>query len=218
MDQVKACINITGHSSRCRFDDDSPRRCRANIARADRRRRIYDDRRQIFVLDHSRNGALGNHLAVFVSADGLGLRERRGLVAGLPVRSGRKRGDAAGVDDALDAGALCRDHDQSGAFDIGPHDVFGIARPEPVIGGDMEEKTHVPHGPPNRAWIEQVALDDLEPQTGEVDARAGRAKQYADVVSGAHEASGDRGTDKPARAGNEHHHGCPQSVLTTTDA
>ena len=71
----------------------------------------------------------GGDFAVFVGPDG-GLRiERESLVARFAIRPRLQRGDAARIDDALDAGALRGGHDQAGALDIGANDVGGVACP-----------------------------------------------------------------------------------------
>ena len=50
--------------------------------------------------------------------------------------------DRARVDDPLDARAQRLLHDDPGALDIGAHDVVGGGRPEPVVGGGMNEIAH----------------------------------------------------------------------------
>ena len=47
--------------------------------------------------------------------------------------------DRAGVDDPLEARAQRLLHDDAGALDIGAQEIVGGGRPEPVIGGGVNE-------------------------------------------------------------------------------
>ena len=71
MDEVEAGINECGDTAmRCVEDDPAGRR-RAYVARADRGRRIDDNRRQASLRDHRLDQPFGFDLAALIGADRL---------------------------------------------------------------------------------------------------------------------------------------------------
>ena len=73
----------------------------------------------------------------------------------------------------------------------------GIARPQPVIGGDMKQKAHAGHGARERRGVAKIALDDLERRIGDIDPRTGRAHQRAHLITGLQR--GWRATAEPTK-------------------
>ncbi len=118
MNEIEAGIDEGRHAAGGRLDDHAAGRRRTPVTRADRRRRIDDDRRQA-VLDHGLDQPLGGDLALLIGADRLALGERPGLVGRLAVVARLERGDARRVDDALGAGRSRGLHHDSGSVDIG---------------------------------------------------------------------------------------------------
>ena len=105
MDEIKPGIEEAGHAPARRFDDDPAGRRWLHIARADRRRRIDDHGRQMFVGDHGFDQPLGSDLAALVGADAFVDRQsRRFHPPAAPSLAQRNGGDALRVDDALNAG------------------------------------------------------------------------------------------------------------------
>jgi hypothetical protein len=78
---------------------------------------------------HGIDHALGDNLAVFIRADGRFRIKPQCFVARFPVEPRLQSRDAAGVDNALDAGDERRVHNVARTFDIGAHDVLRIAGP-----------------------------------------------------------------------------------------
>ena len=110
---------------------------------------------------------------------------------------------AAGIDDALQPMAQRRLHYDLGSGPVVAQDLFRIARPEPVIGGDMKEMARPGHGPVEGGRIAEIALDDLEIEAGEIGARALRAHQGANPVARRDQRARHRRADEAACASNE---------------
>src|SRR5258705_363135 len=96
---------------------------RAMVSAATASGTIADRGRQLVLGDHALDQPLGGDLAALVDADRLGLVERERLVDRAAVAPHRQRRDAAGVDDALDAGAQRLLHHDAGAGDVVAHDL-----------------------------------------------------------------------------------------------
>ena len=84
-----------------------------------------------------------------------------------------------------------------------------MARPQPVIRGDMKQITDARHGARDRTGVGDIAVDDLQPRIGEIDPRAGRTNERAHVVAGLQQTSGDCRTDETAGAGDQDHAHAP---------
>ena len=122
--------------------------------------------------DHGLDRSLGQRLAALVHANGVFRRKRRGLIDRARRARQFQGGNAARMDDALGAGSQRFQHEVAGAVDIGAQDGRRIARPEPVVGRDMEEVARAAHGGAERRPIGQIADNDLAAEVGEVVARA----------------------------------------------
>ena len=80
VDQIESRFDVSAHASRRRLDNHPARWSRSNITRADRRRRVHDDRRQSVVRDHRLDHSLGRDLASFVCSDRRRFFKRNGFV------------------------------------------------------------------------------------------------------------------------------------------
>ena len=160
MDEIEAGVDIGRHPAARRLDEHAPGRRRPHVARTDRRRGIDDHRRQA-AFDHRLDEPLGGDLAALIGADALRFVEADALV-GRRALAQRQGGDAARVDDALDAGGVRRLHRVACPLDIGGDDLLRVSRPEPIIGGDMEEIAHALHRRGHRRGIAHVADGDLD--------------------------------------------------------
>ena len=137
----------------------------------------------------------GHHLAALVGPDGLPRRQRQGLVRRPDRRRGRQGGDAAGIDDPLDPGGQGRVHHGAGSGKVVAHDLLGIARPEPVVGRDVEEVAHALHGRAMRASaISPIAISAS--RSFEVLARAGGPHQQPQPAA---RAASARNTAEPTK-------------------
>ena len=122
----------------------------------------------------------GRYFAALVGADRLGFGQAARFVSGVFARARLQRGDGARVDDALDAGVAAAFHDRARAGHVVADDLVRIARPQPVIGGNMEDVTHAP---PWRGA--SLSASRMSPSTishrqlFEIAARAGGAHQRA---------------------------------------
>jgi len=120
--EIEAGVHKSRHAAARAFDDDAPGRRRLHVARADRRRGIDDDGREPALPDHILDQAFGDDLAFLVGADGLALRQRTGFVGRRAVPQ-FDRCDAAGIDDALDAGSQRLLHDGPRSVHVGSDDL-----------------------------------------------------------------------------------------------
>ena len=110
--------------------------------------------------------------------------------------------DAAGVDDALDAGAQRLLHDKPGSLDIVAADFLGVSRPETIVGGGVEEESDALERRCKREGVAQVALAHGVARI-EIRARARWTHQGPDVVPLGAQLTGDRRSEKAAGAGDE---------------
>ena len=143
MHEIEAGVDEGRHAAIRRLHDDAPGRRRLHVARPDRRRRADDHRGQP-VADHALDQAFGNQLASLVGADDGSLLWREVSSTAVPC-DGFSAATRRGVDDALDAGIARRLHHGAGAFEIVAHDLLGIARPQSVVGRDVEDIAHAVH-------------------------------------------------------------------------
>ncbi len=201
MDEIEAGVDIGRQPSARGLQQDPPGRRRPPVARADRRRGMHDDRGQPLA-DHRLDETLGGDLAALIGADPLRLIEPDAFVGAraLAQRQGR---DAAGVDDALDAGARRRLHSIARSLDIGGDDLVGIARPQPIVGGDMEEIAHALHRRVHRGGIAHIADSDFD-AARQVRARTGRADEHAHRSALRQQRRRHRRADKTRSAGHQH--------------
>ena len=202
VDEVQPGIDEGRHASGRGLDDDAAGRRRPHVARADRRRRVDDDGRQPVPADHGLDQAFRRDLAALVGADRLffGQRTILGRVRSIDELQGR---DAAGVDDALDAGAQRLLHDEPGSLDIVAVDFFRVSRPETIVGGRVKEESDALQRRRKRGGIAEVALAHGVARI-EIRARARRAHQGLDVVPAGAQLTRDRRSEKAAGAGDKH--------------
>ena len=198
MREVEPRVHEARHPSRRRLDDDAAGRRRPHVARADGRRRVDDDRRQSIAPDHGLDQTLGRDFAALIGADPLAFGKRMVLGRGGALGELQSR-DAAGVDDALDAGAQRLLHDEARSLDIVAADLFRVSRPKPIIGRGVKEKADAFQRRRQRGAIAEVALAHSVGGI-EIGARARWTHQHADLVAAGSERGGDCGTEKAARA------------------
>ena len=111
--------------------------------------------------------------------------------------------DAAGVDDALDAGAQRLHHDVPRSLDIIADDLLRVSRPEAIVGRRVKEEPDALQRRRQRGAIEEVALAHCVARI-EICARARWTHQCLDVVPAGAQRRGDRRSDKAAGAGHKH--------------
>jgi hypothetical protein len=203
VDVIQSGIDESGNSAARGLDNDSARRGRPNVPWTDRCRGVDDHGRQSLTGNHAVDQPLGCNFALLVGADTLAFAEGSALVGRRAVGTQRKGCHAAGVNYALDAGTQCFFHDRACSVHVGEHDLIGIARPQPIIGGDMEDITHAGHGPADGDRVAQVPLAELDPQCGKVIAAAARPDQGANREVPALEGPGDCRAHEPAGASDE---------------
>ena len=203
VDEIESGIEKSGHTSARRFDDDAPGRRRLDVAGPDRRRGIDDHRRQRIVGDHGLDQPLGGDLAALVGADPLLHRERNCLVRRTAVGAQAKCRDAAGIDDALDAGAFRLLHDDARAVHIGGKNLVRIARPEPIVGRDMKHVADASHGAPYRFCVADIAGDELQIEPVQVETRTVGSGQRAYREPFGNEFSRHGGPDQSRRPGDQ---------------
>src|ERR1700675_4943859 len=179
--EVQAGIDESGDLAGRRLHDDPPRRRRLYIAWTDRRRWIHDHRWQTIYRDHPLDRALRQHLAALVRADGLMGLGRLRFIDDLARRTHLQRGDAARVHDPLDPLGKRRAHGGLGAFQVGALDLARIARPDAVIGGNVQQVTHAFHGGAHGGFVAHVADHDFGVEAFEVLPGTGLAYDYAYV-------------------------------------
>ena len=126
---------------------------------------------------------LGKPLRALVVPGHVGDRHRRVLVARLVLRHA-DAADRAGVNDALDAGAVRRFQQIACAVDIRAIEIVGMFRPEPIIGGHMKHQSAAWHRTFERSRIAQIAGDALDIQVRALTAGRHRARtRYPRSVS-----------------------------------
>ena len=107
-------------------------------------------------------------LLCLVSADGISLIERRGLVGRCAIFRQAQRRDARSIDDALDASFQRRLHDGARAVDVRCKNLRRVRRPKPIVGRDMEDVTDAVHDAVEKFGVADVALDDVEIEPFEI--------------------------------------------------
>jgi len=200
MGKVEPGIHEPRHSARCSLHDHPAGRCRLDVTRPDRGRRIDDHGRKTAGLDQISHHALRQYLAALVGADRLLDAERAGLVGGRAVAAKRQRGHAAGINHALDAGPKRLLHDDAGAFHVDAQQVVGNGRPQSVIGGRVDEVADARERGGDRAAIPHVAFHHLTTGVDEIGAHTGASHQRPHRITGAPERLHDGGSDEPACA------------------
>ena len=129
MNDVQSGVDIGGHAAGRRFDDHAAGRRRFDVARPNRGRRIDDDNRCRFFNDQTPDRFLREVFGTFVVPDHVFDRDRRILVRRAAVGGAAEHGDAAGVDDAEDAGGGRRADQVACAVDIWPRTSRPAAAP-----------------------------------------------------------------------------------------
>src|SRR5215472_393426 len=129
--------------------------------------------------------------------------KRRGFVARFPVRPWRQRRHTAGINDALNAGALGREHHGAGALNVGPHELARLPRPESIIGRYVKDITDAAYGTRDRFCGVNIALRVFHAEPGKLCAGTGRAKERAYTPTGFDQMLDNGRTDKPACTGDQ---------------
>ena len=114
-----------------------------------------------------------------------------------------KRGDAAGVDDALHARVARRFHEDAGAGDVVAHDLVRVARPQPVVGGDVKHIAHAAHGFADGGGVAQVTFGEFEIEAGQMRGGAGVPHQGAHGKAALLQLARHRRADEAARPGHQ---------------
>ena len=104
-------------------------------------------------------------------------RKRDGFVGRTAIVAQGQGGDAAGVDNALDAGAFCLLHHDARAVHIGGKNLAGVACPQPIIGCHVKDVADTGHGAAHRRCIAHVAGGELQIESIEMKARTAGAHQ-----------------------------------------
>ncbi len=203
MDEIEAGIEKARHAASRRLDDDAAGRRRLDVARPDRGRGVDDDRGERVTRDHGLDQPFRGDLAALVGADPLRLRQADGLVGGAAVVMQLQGRDAAAIDDALDSGAARLFHDDAGAVDIGGENLAGIARPQPIIGGDVKDIADPLHGLPHGCGVAQIPGRKFEIEPGEMKAGAAGPHQRPYRKSLGDELSRDRRSDETGSPGDK---------------
>ena len=116
-------------------------------------------------------------------------------------------GYGAGVDGALYAGASGFLEDGSGSFHVDLVDLGGVAGPEGVHGGAVEEALAAFEGAGEGVSVQQVAGDPFYVDVLEGEGVAVGADEGADVVAPLYEGTGEVAADEAGCAGYEDFHG-----------
>jgi hypothetical protein len=146
VDEIKSGVEKARHPSARGFDNDSSRGRRLDVARTNGSRWVDDDGRQRLFGDHRFHHLFGGNLALLVRADAGLKRERNAFIRHGSVVGTLQRGDAAGINNALDAGVQRLLHDDARAIHIGGENLARVGSPQPVIGGDVKDVTRARHG------------------------------------------------------------------------
>ena len=96
----------------------------------------------------------------------------------------------------LDSGANGLLHDVARAVDVGGINFPFIARPQPVIGGNVKNVADAGHRAANGARIAEIALGKLQVQPIEVKAGTARPHQRANAKPGAGQCPRHRRADE----------------------
>ena len=104
MDEIRPRVDEGRDAPARGVEQDATGRCRPDVARSDEHHQADDDGRQALAQDHLLDRALGHRIAALVGADRFLGRQRRRLVDRRRGAGDAERGNAARIDDALDAG------------------------------------------------------------------------------------------------------------------
>ena len=74
-------------------------------------------------------------------------------------------------------------HEKPCPLPVVHQNLFPLAGPEPVIGGDMEQKTGAGNGPRDCGRVAHVAFNNLDIEAREIDPLAGFPQQSADMIA-----------------------------------
>ena len=136
-------------------------------------------------------------------ADHVAERRRRGLVGGAAAGRAAERRDAAGVDDALDAGLGGGEQQRAGAVDVGAVHRRRARHPQPIVGGDVEQRAAARDRAGEARRVVEVAHGRLERQVRRQPAGAPRPDQRAHRSPRGDQRPRDRRADEAARAGDQ---------------
>ncbi len=203
MHQIEGGIHITRHPPARRLHDDPPSGRRLDVARADGGGGIDNHRRQSSLGRHGLDQPLGCDLTLLIGADRAGFVQRAALVGGRPIGARRQRRHAAGVYDPFDPMTQRRFHHDSRSVQIVLYDLIVIGRPEPVIGGHMEQHTRFRHRTIDGRRIPKITLGQLDIQAGNIVARAAGAHQGTDPAARPDQRADDGGPHEAGSPGDQ---------------
>src|SRR5882672_10797916 len=180
-DKIEAGLDIAGHFAVQEIEDDFSGGCGLPVPGADRRGGHGDDHGES-VFRGAEGFLFREPFRTLVMANHLfepGVRE---LIRMLGTVDGDS-GDGAGIDELLDAGALCGIQKIFCAADVRIVEVLLAPGPQAVIRGDVEDPLDILHGAIERGGIAQVSGDIFEREIGNGAIGAGGAHEHADVIS-----------------------------------
>ena len=174
MDKIKPRVDIGGHPPARRLDHEQTGRCRLDVARPERGRRVDDHHRRGFLGYQPANRFFGEIFRALVMADHVGEADWRIFVGRARVRRQAKRRDAARIDDSEGAGLGSGPDEVATALDVGRVHSLGIGHPETVVGGNVKDCLATRDSTVKRRRIGQVSFDDFEIESLEVQANEGQ--------------------------------------------
>ena len=138
IDEIEAGVHVCGKFAVEEVDEDAACGCGLGIVGADGGCWIQND--NFLSGMRSINGLLlGEELGTLIVADHVGERDWSVLVDDDTVSAEVHGGDGGGVDDAADIGFAGGAEEIAGAINVGAVHGVGVANPEAVIGGYVED-------------------------------------------------------------------------------
>src|SRR5882724_1291395 len=202
--KIEAGLDIAGHFAVQEIEDDFSGGRGLPVPRADGRGGHGDDDGQ-----PAFRGAEGflfrEPFRTLVVADHLfelGVREFIGMLGAIYGDGGH----GAGVDELLDARALCGVQKIFCAADVRIVDVLLAPGPQAVIRGDVEDALDVFHGAIERGGIAQVSGDIFEREIGNGAIGTGGAHEHADVIAARNELARNVTAQKSSRSCDQRGH------------
>ena len=110
------------------------------------------------------------------------------------------------MDDSVDRGPECGEHQVAGSLDVGLVGVGSGASAEVVAGGDVEERVDACHCIGERRRVGEVSVNDLDRQSIEASLVAASADHCSDFGAGVERGADDMSADEPVGS-------CDQSSL-----
>jgi len=185
IDEVEAGIHIGRKLAVEEVDEDAAGGGGLGIVGADGSRGVEDDD-LLAGLRGFDSFDFGEKLGALVVPDHVFEGDGRVLIDDQAIGAEVHGGDAGGIDEAGDAGFAGKAEELAGAIDVGAVHDGGIADPEAVIGGNVEDGITCGEGRFQAFGLEQIADNSLAANAFEVVEVAGFADEEAEVgaVSG----------------------------------